>query len=253
MEWRDDGIVVGVRRHGETSVILDLLTRHHGRHLGLVHGGRSRRLRPCLQAGNAVDALWRSRIEEQLGTFSIEARTLRAARMMESGLALNALNHLCTLARLLPEREPHQPLHDRLSGILDAIDDRFDTPAAIVRFELELLSDLGFGLDLGSCAATGSREDLVFVSPKSGRAVCREAGEPYRAQMLPLPAFLLGQDGATSADDIAAGFRLAEHFLLRDIFLPRGLALTAARSSYVKALTADEPVPGRAVRDPGVS
>ena len=110
MEWTDEGIVIGVRRHGESSVILDLLTRAHGRHLGFVQGGRSRRLRPCLQPGNSVHAVWRSRIEEQLGSYAIEPATLRAARVMETPLALNAVNHLCALARLLPEREPHGAL-----------------------------------------------------------------------------------------------------------------------------------------------
>ena len=247
MEWRDQGIVVGVRQHGETSVILDLLTRHHGRHFGLVQGGRSRRLRPCLQPGNSIQAVWRARIEEQLGSFAVEPRTLRAGRVMESGLTLNALNHLCGLIRLLPEREPHEAIHDWLELILDHIADRDLTPSLIVRFELALLRELGFGLDLAQCAATGRRDDLVYVSPKSGRAVSRAAGEPYRDRMLPLPAFLLqggpdemGRDTPVPlkvlAGDLLAGFRLAEHFLLRDVYGPRGLPLPAARAAYVGAV-----------------
>ena len=236
MEWTDEGLVVGVRRHGETSVILDLLTRRHGRHLGYVQGGRSRRLRPCLQPGNAVEAVWRSRVEEQLGSFSVEPRVLRAARVMDSALALHAVNYLCSLARLLPEREPHAALHDRLDAILERIDDRTATPAAMVAFEVALLGELGFGLDLDRCAATGTREDLVYVSPKSGRAVSRRAGEPYRDRMLALPPFLLDHTAGFAAADVLAGFLLAEHFLTRDVFLPRGLAVPEARAAYMRAL-----------------
>jgi DNA repair protein RecO (recombination protein O) len=239
VEWTDEGIVIGVRRHGESSVILDLLTRTHGRHLGFVQGGRSRRLRPCLQPGNSVHAVWRSRIEEQLGSYAIEPATLRAARVMETPLALNAVNHLCALARLLPEREPHDALCAQLEAILGAVDDRHATPAAIVRFELSFLTELGFGLDLESCAATGTREDLVYVSPRTGRAVSRQAGEPYRDRMLVLPAFCRGDVAAAApAGDVAAGFRLAEFFLLRDVFVPRQQALPDARAAYVRALAA---------------
>ena len=237
MQWTDEGIVVGVRRHGETSVIVDLLTAGHGRHLGFVQGGRSRRLRPCLQPGNTVQAVWRSRIEEQLGAFAIEPVTLRAAAVMDSAVTLNAVNHLCALARLLPEREPHESIYRQLDLILQHVADRRGTPAAIVRFELSVLTDLGFGLDLERCAATGSRDDLVYVSPRTGRAVSRQAGEPYRDRLLPLPPFLL-DDAADEVGeaDVLAGFRLAEHFLLRDIFDPRYQAMPAARAAYVRSL-----------------
>ena len=239
MQWTDEGIVIGVRRHGETSVILDLLTREHGRHLGFVQGGRSRRMRPCLQPGNGVHAVWRARIEEQMGAFAIEPATLRAAAIMDSALALSAVNHLCALARLLPEREPHGELHDQLDAILARCNDRTQTPAAIVRFELTLLADLGFGLDVERCAATGSREDLAYVSPRTGRAVGREAGRPYHDRLLPLPAFLVASEAAAiPIADVQAGFRLAEHFLLRDLFGPRNLPLPAARAAYVRGLGA---------------
>ena len=236
MEWSDNGIVVGVRKHGETSVILNLLTRLHGRHLGMVHGGRSRRMRPCLQPGNTVEGVWRARIEDHLGMFTVEPRVLRAGRVMESSAALNAVNHLCALARLLAEREAHAELYDRLEQILDHVDDRRVAPAAIVRFELALLADLGFGLDLDTCASTGSRDDLIYVSPKSGRAVSRIAGDPYRDRMLPLPGFLLDDRLEVAVDDVLAGFRLAEHFLLRDVFLPRGIPMADARNAYVRGL-----------------
>ena len=236
MEWQDDGVVIGVRRHGESSTIVDLLTRHHGRHVGFVHGGRSRRLRPCLQPGNGVSVVWRARLEEQMGSFTVEPRLLRAARLMDSALALNAVNHLCALVRLLPEREPHDEVYDALEAILDRVEDRAATPAAMVRFALAMLAELGFRLDLERCAATGSREDLVYVSPKSGRAVCRAAGEPYRARLLPLPLFLLVESAEIFPGDLAAAFRLAEFFLLRDVFAPRGLTLSDGRGAYLKRL-----------------
>jgi DNA repair protein RecO (recombination protein O) len=168
--------------------------------------------------------------------FTVEPRVLRAGRVMESAAALNAVNHLCALARLLAEREAHAELYDRLEQILDHVDDRRVAPAAIVRFELALLADLGFGLDLDACASTGSRDDLVYVSPKSGRAVSRIAGDPYRDRMLPLPGFLLDDRADVEVDDVLAGFRLAEHFLLRDVFLPRGIAVPDARNAYVRGL-----------------
>ncbi len=239
MEWQDRGIVIGVRTHGESAAIVDVLTASRGRHLGLVHGGQSRRMRPCLQAGNTVDVTWRARIEEQLGTFTVEPRVQRAARLLDSALALHALNHLCALVRLLPEREPHAPLYEQFDAMLDHLQDRDATPAAMVRFELGLLQDLGFGLDLATCAATGGRDDLAYVSPKSGRAVCRAAGEPYHDRLLALPAFLRDDPGLVDPDDLAAGFRLSEHFLMRDVFAPRGLTMPDARRAYLRALAAD--------------
>ncbi len=236
MDWSDRGVVVGVRQHGETSVIVDVLTRDHGRHPGYVHGGRSRRLRPCLQPGNAVDLQWRSRIEEQLGAYAVEPLRQRAARIMASAAALHAVNHLCALVRLLAEREPHAALHDRLDALLEAIDDPVATPAAIVRFELVLLTDLGFGLGLDRCAATGRRDELAYVSPRSGRAVCADAGEPYRDRLLALPGFLLRGDAAASPGDVASGFRLTAFFLERDVFAPRGLTLPEARGAYLRTL-----------------
>lgn len=238
MEWSDDAVVLGARRHGETAVILEALTRDHGRHLGLVHGGRSRRMRPCLQPGNGVAVTWQSRIEDQLGTFAVEPRALRAARVLDSALALHAVNHLCVLMHLLPEREPHPDLFNRLVVILDRLDDRDDTPAMVARLELALLAGLGFGLDLDRCASTGTRDDLAYVSPRTGRAVCREAGDPYRDRMLPLPAFLRNETAAVAAGDVEAGFRLLDHFMRRDVLAPRGLDRGDARRSYLRALGA---------------
>lgn len=238
MEWSDSGIVVGMRRHGETGVILDVLTRHHGRHVGFVHGGRSRRLRPVLQPGNGVDLAWRSRIEEQLGYFSVEPLRQRAAGIMASAAALHAVQHLCVLVRLLAERELHEALHDRLELLLDALDQPASTLVAMARFELTMLRELGFGLDLSRCAVSGSGDDLAFVSPKSGRAVSAVAGAAYADRLLRLPGFLCGGNDAASPGELAAGFRLTGFFLERDVFGPRGLVLPESRAAYLRAMTA---------------
>jgi len=240
VQWEDRGVVLGGRVYGETSVIVELLTARHGRHLGLVRGGRSRRLRPVLQAGNSVAATWRARIDDHMGTYAVEGLTLRAAQVIGDAVALHALNHLCGLARLLPERDPHPVLHGMLDLMMDTIGTRQVLALQMVQFELSLLAELGFGLDLGSCAATQSREDLRFVSPRTGRAVSSTAGAPYRDRMLVLPAFLRPDASAArvTEEDLAAAFRLTEHFMLRDIFAPRNLPPPAARRAYLALMLA---------------
>jgi DNA repair protein RecO (recombination protein O) len=236
MEWTDEGIVLGVRRHGETSTIVELMTPAHGRHLGLVRGGVSRRMKPYLQPGNSVRATWRARLDEHLGNYSIEGTVSRADRLMRSAAASYAMQTLGALLRLLPERDPHQPLYDALCLIVDHLDEASISAPLLVRFELQLLAELGFGLDLGECAATGGADELIYVSPKSGRAVSRAAGEPWKEQLLPLPGFLNG--GRTAADkaDVAAGFALTQFFLLRRVYEPRGLALPEARAAFLAAI-----------------
>ncbi len=246
MEWQAEGLVIGVRRHGETSVILDLFTALRGRHVGMVLGGRSRKLRPVLQPGNGVLATWRARLEEQMGTFAIEPTRLRAGEIMRKAGALHALNHLCGLARLLPERDPHPDLHDRFAELMDGLDDSRTLAPRLVDFELALLADLGFGLDLTCCAATGSREDLAYVSPRTGRAVSRVAGEPYRDRIMALPAFLIEEADETrfsrvTTAEALSGFRLTEYFLKRDIFEPRGLLMPEARRAYLATLSSESP------------
>lgn len=239
MEWRDEGLVIGVRRHGETSAIVELMTQAHGRHLGVVRGGRSRTMRPILQAGNGVEATWRARLDDHLGTFALEGTTLRAAALMTNPAALDGINCIAALLRLLPERDPHATLYEAAVLIADSLDEPLVTPALIVRFELELLSELGFGLDLGRCAATGTTDDLCYVSPKSGRAVSREAGLPYHDRLLRLPGFIASDRGVGSsvvAADIAAGFTLTGHFLMRDLFGARGIPMPDARRSLVDRL-----------------
>lgn len=237
MEWRDRGVVLGGRAHGETSVIVELLTAGHGRHLGLVQGGRSRRLRPVLQPGNAVAATWRARIDSQMGAYLVEGLKLRAGHIMESAAALHAVNHLCGLARLLPEREPQPLLHAMLDAMLEGIDEREALALQMVQFEIAFLASLGFGLDLTRCAATGLREDLAYVSPKTGRAVSVGAAGIYAERLLPLPPFLRpeGAGAAVSPADLAAAFRLTEHFLVRDVFTPQNVATPQSRRAYLVA------------------
>ena len=240
MQWEDRGVVLGGRVYGETSVIVELFTAQHGRHLGVVRGGRSRRLRPVLQPGNSVMATWRARIDDHMGTYAVEGLTLRAAQVIGDAVALHALNHLCGLARLLPERDPHPVLHGMLDLMMDTVGSRQVLALQMVQFELSLLAELGFGLDLGSCAATQSREDLRYVSPRTGRAVSSTAGAPYRDRMLVLPAFLRpdASDARVTEEDLAAAFRLTEHFMLRDIFAPRNLPPPAARRAYLALMLA---------------
>src|SRR4030095_12262825 len=173
MQWTDEGIVLGSKRHGEANAILELMTRAHGRHLGLVRGGASSRLRPVLQPGNRVSATWRARLDEHLGHYVVEGLALRAANFFSAPHAVYGINHLAALMRLLPERDSHAALYQALDDILGHLDDAILAAPMVVRFELQLLSELGFGLDLARCVATGSSGDLVFVSPKSGRAVSR--------------------------------------------------------------------------------
>ena len=236
MEWRDEGLVIGARRHGENAVILELMTRQRGRHLGLVRGGRSAAMRAALQPGNLVLAQWRARIEEHLGTFAIEPLDARAARFLDHGAALNGLATLAALLRLLPERDPHEELFELADEIVVRFAVRDVAGMALARFELALLGALGFGLDLEVCALTGAADDLAWVSPKSGRAVTRHAGAPWRERLLPYPGFLQNNDAVASAEEIVGAFRLTGYFLSRHVFAPRGMSLPAARALYLEAL-----------------
>jgi DNA repair protein RecO (recombination protein O) len=236
MEWQDEGLVIGARRHGETSVILELMTRAHGRHLGMVRGGRSRTMRPVLQAGNLVAATWRARIEDHLGAFVVEPLEARAARFLDRAAALHGVSALSALLRLLPERDPHAELFEMADVIAARLDAQDRAAPLMARFELALLGALGFGLDLDACALTGAREDLAYVSPKSGRAVSRAAGAPWGERLLPYPGFLQKDTDAPPIEEIAAAFRLTGYFLTRDVLNPRGAEMPASRALYIGAL-----------------
>lgn len=242
MEWRDEGIILGARKHGETSVILEVMTRTHGRHLGLVRGGRSRKQQPLLQAGNRVDLIWRARLDEHLGTFQAEPLQLNAARLFDSAVAVYGLQTLAAHLRLLPERDAHAGLYEMLVLMIEHLDDPDTAGELVVRFELLVLDELGFGLDLTQCAATGARSDLAYVSPKTGRAVSRTAGAPWAGRMLALPAFLLGNSGLR-ADRVAIedAFRLTGFFFSRHVYEPRGMDAPDARAGFLAALRKHRP------------
>lgn len=249
MEWIDEGIVLGVKHHGESSIILELMTREHGRHLGLVRGGSGPRMRGVLQAGNAVRATWRARLDEHLGNYLVEAANLRAALFLDKAHALHGVTHLAALCRLLAEREPHAAIYEALQEVLDRLEDPQAVAPLVARFELDFLAELGFGLDLAACAATGVKDDLVFVSPRSGRAVSRAAGEPYREKLMRLPLFLNHKNlrqgpeevreneiASLAPGDLVDAFALTGFFLDRHAFGPRGLPLPEARAHFVTAL-----------------
>ncbi|HZP08468.1 DNA repair protein RecO [Methyloceanibacter sp.] len=236
MDWSDEGIFLSAKPLGEANMVAEVLTLGHGRHLGLVRGGRSRRMRPLLQPGNLIRVTWRARLAEHLGGFNVELIEAHAARVLDDARALAAISTLASLARLLPERDPHQALYAAALGVLRALDRTALWPALLVRWELQLLGDLGFGLDLSECAATGEDIDLAYVSPRSGRAVSRGAGQPYASKLLRLPAFLLDEDAAASDADILSGLALTGHFLERDVLAPHGLLMPQARDRLISLL-----------------
>ena len=233
MEWADEGIVLSVRPYGETSAIVEALTHLHGRHLGLVHGGASRKSRAMLQPGNSLHITWRARLNEHLGSLHAELLRARAGALLERRDALIGLNAFSAMAAsVLPEREPHVGVYGAAEVLLDAIAEQDFThwPPLYVRWESGLLDDLGFGLDFSRCAATGLTQDLIYVSPRSGRAVSREAGEPYADRLLRLPPFLLGSQSAEpSAADILDGLKLTAYFLLERVLQPHGKELPQPR------------------------
>ena len=232
MEWSDDAIVLSSRPHGETGAILELLTRDHGRHAGLVRGGASRRVKPTLQPGNAVHVQWRARLEEHLGSFTCELARARAGELMDERETLTGLNAFCALtAAALPERQAHASVF--LSGeiVLEAMmaHDTAHWLALYVRWEAGLLEALGFGLDLSECAATGAKSDLVYVSPKTGRAVSKDAAGIYADRLFRLPQFLLDTAADPQTGDIADGLALTGHFLLERVLTPHGKPMPPAR------------------------
>ncbi len=242
MQWDGEGLLIGVRRHGETSVIAEVMVATKGRTLGLVRGGRSTKLAATLQPGNTVQVSWRARLQEHLGTFAVELIDARAAELITNRIRLYACQLLCEHLRLLPERDPH----DRLLALaVNALDDKSKQDLAIdlARFELALLDELGFGLDLSACAVTGTTEDLTHVSPKTGRAVSREPAKPYCDRLLVLPQFLIA-DAPLQPGDLMHAFRLTGHFLHMHVWDPRQIEPPAIRDSLIEDLSTGPSSPG---------
>lgn len=227
MDWQDDGIILSVKKYGETSAIVNLLTPMQGRHAGLVRGGFGKRLRGILQPGNKVQATWRARLPEHLGNFTIEPMKAYAANALTDARRLAALSSACSLIEAsLPEREPHPAILEGLEILLGALDDDDVWPVIYVKWEIGLLTELGFGLDLTKCAATGTTEDLAHVSPRTGRAVSSAAAKPYKERLLPLPAFLLDSSAPANIDE---GLRLTGYFLENHVFQYRDTELPSSR------------------------
>ena len=236
MDWSDEGIFLSAKPLGETSAVAELLTLEHGRHLGLVRGGRSRRIRPILQPGNLIRATWRARLPEHLGGYNVEMMEAHGARALDDAKALSAIGAIVGLLKLLPERDPHPELYASTLHVVRSFGEPEIWPALLVHWEIQMLQEVGFGLDLSECAATGTTKDLAYVSPRSSRAVSREAGEPYADKMLALPGFLLDATAPLSEADIAAGFALTGYFLERDVLAPHDLKMPAARGRLLDLL-----------------
>ena len=244
MQWEDEAIVLAARRHGEGALVVQLLTAAHGRHAGLVRGGQAPKLRMVYQIGNRLQVVWKARLAEHLGNLTGELLHGHAARLMDDPPRLACLAAIAAMAEAaLPEREPHPRVFAATAALLVALDSDRGWAAGYVEWELALLAELGFGLDLSRCAATGERAALVYVSPKSGQAVSAAAGEPYRDRLLPLPAFLLPDGGAASLDDVLQGLRLTDHFFEHRVFAPANHRMPPARARFVDVLRRIATVP----------
>mmetsp|Transcript_22661 Transcript_22661/g.37219 ORF Transcript_22661/g.37219 Transcript_22661/m.37219 type:complete len:242 (+) Transcript_22661:3825-4550(+) len=238
MEWRGTGILLSVRRHGESSAIIEVFTEKKGRHAGVVRGGTSRKIAPILQPGAQLDVAWRARLEDHIGSFTVEPVRSRAALVMGNRLALAGLNAVTALlAFCLPEREAHRALYHRTEQLLDLLGQDELWPLAYLRWEVALLNEMGFGMDLSACAVTGSTDDLIYVSPKSGRAVSRRGAGEWAARLLPLPPVLRG-DGPAPDAEISQAFETTGYFLSAHMAPDLGSrGLPEARARFVAAFT----------------
>lgn len=243
MDWTEDGFILAVKPHGETSAIINILTKSRGRHAGLVRGGRSRRMRPVLQPGNKITAKWHARLSEHLGSFDVEAVDARAAIFMEHRASLAGLNAISALSMAgLPEREPHADLYAVFEILLENLHDIDIWPALYIRYEMALLEALGYGLDISTCAATGSNDNLTHISPRSGRAVSASAAEPYLDKLIPLPGFLKGTN-RLQPGDIKKGLDLTGYFLESRVFHAMNKETPRERARLVEVLTGVENTP----------
>jgi DNA repair protein RecO (recombination protein O) len=236
--WSSDAIALSARKFGENDAILDVLTPHQGRASGLVYGGAGKTKRAMLEPGTRLSVAWKSRNDEQLGHFeTLEARSRGPAELMDDPAALAALSSVASLlVATTPERSHCFGLYEATEVLLDALSDTTTWPAVYIRWEMGLLAELGFGLDISKCALTGSMEDLAWVSPKTGRAATRMAGEPFSDKLLVLPPFLLGAQNAPQSGDVADGFALTGHFIARELLDPVRKMVPEARARLIFSL-----------------
>ena len=237
MEWRDEGVLLSVRKHGEGSAIIEVFTEEHGRHAGLVRGGGARKMAPILQPGAQLSVEWKARLEDHLGSYTVDPIKSRAVQIMGDRGALAAMGTVSALLCLgLPEREANAPLYARTINLIDALGEETDWPARYALWENALLTDMGFGLDFSECAATGATQDLVYVSPRSGRAVSREGGKDYADLMLPLPRFLRMDDPTEDSDAVNDALRTTGHFIKTWLMPALGRELPPARDRLITAI-----------------
>ncbi|EPX87004.1 DNA repair protein RecO [Salipiger mucosus] len=237
MDWRDTGILLSARRHGESAAILEVFTAEHGRHMGVLRGGASRRVAPTLQPGAQLDLAWRARLEDHMGHYTAEPQRSRAAVAMGDPLSLAGLNTVTSLLSFcLPERESHPALYRRTEALLDLLGQADLWPLAYLRWEMALLDEMGFGLDLSACAVTGANDGLTHVSPRTGRAVTASGAGDWADRLLPLPPVMLGEGPATDADIVTA-LRTTGHFMENRLATDlRDRPLPAARAQFVTRL-----------------
>ncbi len=236
MEWRDTGILLSSKAHGENSAILEVLTHKHGRHLGILRGGTSRKIAPHLQPGAQLDVTWKARLEEHMGSFSIEPLRSRAADAMAGRLSLAGLNAVTAMAAyVLPERLPCQSIFSATEQVLDLLTQMDVWPLAYLRWEQGLLEELGYGLDLGHCAVTGRTDGLIYISPRSGAAVSAEGAGDWAPKLLQLPPILRGE-GNGSPDEILSALNVTGYFLDKHMTTDRKKSLPAAREALITRL-----------------
>jgi DNA repair protein RecO (recombination protein O) len=236
MEWQDEGVLIAMRPHGEASAIIEVFTAAHGRHAGVVRGGASRKMAAMMQPGTQLAVTWRARLDDHLGSVTVEPLRSRAG-LMSNRLALSGLNAICAMLRVgLAERDPHPQLWHATMALLGALEADPDWPVQYMRWELLLLEELGFGLDLSCCAVTGTRDDLAFVSPKTGRAVSRLGAGDWAARLFALPQGMMGQ-GPASALELGQGLTITGHFLNRELApMLNGRPLPEARTRLIRLL-----------------
>jgi DNA repair protein RecO (recombination protein O) len=236
MDWQDEGVLIAMRPHGEASAIIEVFTAAHGRHAGIVRGGASRKHAANLQPGTQLAVTWRGRLEDHIGSYTVEPLQSRAG-LLDDRLGLAGLMAICAMLRIaLPEREAHPTLWRATMALLAALEHDPDWPAVYLRWELILLEELGFGLDLSRCAVTGSRDNLTFVSPKTGRAVSRDGAGAWADRLFPLPQCLMGQ-GPASGAEVIQGLDITGHFLARELAESLGRrALPEARMRLITLL-----------------